>query len=244
MKTSINIIFPVLNEEKRLRRGIVKTVQFFERTNIAAYMLTIIDNGSVDKTEEIAEELCNQYEHVYYIKIEEKGVGAAFREGVRVNTCDIVGYMDIDLSTDIRHLKQVMQIFDNYPLVQIINASRLNRKSVTVGRKWYRNLTSYGLTFLLKLFLQMKATDSICGFKFFRKDAAEQLIQEAGNRENGWFYIIELLLRAERKPMVVRELPVRWIDDYETTVNVIKLIRNYLCQIGRLFIDIHIKKLW
>ena len=74
----------------------------------------------------------------------------------------------------------------------------------------------------------MKATDAICGFKFFRKQAIEKLISSFNSNEKGWFYVIELLLRAERSNLSIFELPVKWEDDYNTTVHVWKLIKNYM----------------
>jgi len=229
----LNILLPVYNEERRITKGVEGTVAFLKEIGFDDYRITIEDNASKDRTEEIARELCERYPQVNYERLDKKGVGVAFRNGVKSNPCDIVGYMDIDLSTDIRHLEQVINIFKNEPDTLMVNGSRFSKTSDTTGRKWYRNLSSYGLTFLLKLRLHMKASDSICGFKFFRKDFVEKLIAESGD-EAGWFFIIELLLRAERKGSVVRELPVRWQDDYDSKVDYIKVISNYLKNISRL----------
>lgn len=230
---SLNILFPVLNEEKRLEKGVKTTCQYLEEHFHCTYNITIIDNGSTDKTEEIGRQLSAQYSYVHYIKTSQKGVGIAFRKGISTNKADLVGYMDIDLSTDISHLTDMYHIFQKYPNVQIVNASRLNKKSNTQGRKWYRNITSYGLAFILKLVFHMKATDAICGFKFFRKATAEMLVRET-LPDNGWFYIIELLIRAEKKRTLIYELPVHWVDDYNTTVNVKNLIIYYIRRIVRL----------
>lgn len=238
---TLNILFPVLNEEKRLEKGILETLKFIENLPLQSIKLTIVDNGSNDLTQSIAQDLSLRHPEVEYIRISTRGVGAAFRAGVAANTSDIVGYMDVDLSTKIEHLSEVVSIFSNYPEIDIINGSRLNKDSNMLGRKWYRNLSSYGLTFLLKLFLQMKATDSICGFKFFKSDVADSLIKRSSS-ESGWFFIIELLLRAERLHYNVHELPVKWEDDHNTTVDYFKLIKNYLHHIKRLFIEFHIKK--
>lgn len=229
----INILLPVYNEEMRLEKGVKDTIRYFESINYTGYILTIVDNGSTDKTANIAEMLKKTYEQVHYLRLGEKGVGIAIRRGVLQNCCDIVGYMDIDLSTDIQHLRDVIDIFEEESDVAVVNGSRLNKNSKTIGRKWYRNVTSHGLTIILKIFLKMKATDSICGFKFFRKLVVENLINESGD-EKGWFFIIELILRAERKNYKIRELPVRWQDDYNTTVHVWKLIREYLKSIWKL----------
>lgn len=230
----LNILFPVYNEQKRLKNGIEKTIDYMEGYMPGKYVLTIVDNASVDGTQSIAIALTQKYSQVKYIRTENKGVGIAFREGISKNTAEIVGYMDVDLSTDIRHIKDMMECFKNDNELCMVNASRWSKESDTKGRKWYRILTSNGLTIMLKLFVGLKASDSICGFKFFRKEVAENLIKEAGTDENGWFYIIEVLLRAEKANLKIFELPVRWQDDYNSTVNVLSLIINYCQQMVKL----------
>ena len=229
----LNIILPVYNEERRIEKGVTGAIEFLESIAFSDYRITIEDNASIDRTQEIAKCLCEKYSQLSYEYVATKGVGAAFRAGVASNDCDVVGYMDIDLSTDVTHLGDVIRIMQNNSDVCVVNASRWSKQSDTVGRKWYRNLSSYGLTFLLKTILKMKASDSICGFKFFRKETVEQLMEES-YKENGWFYMIELLLRAERKEYTVYELPVRWKDDYDSKVDVIKVILNYIENILRI----------
>ena len=229
----INILLPVYNEELRIKNGVDKTVAYLKSIDFSDYEITIIDNASTDSTPTLAKELSAKYNSVKYLRLEEKGVGIAIKNGVLNNTCDYVGYMDIDLSTNIKHLKQVISLFKKNPNIDIINGSRLNKKSNMQGRKWYRNLTSHGLTLMLKIFLKLKASDSICGFKFFKKEVIQSLIKET-QHNNGWFYVIEILLRAERKPLNIYELPVEWTDDYNTTVHVGKLIKNYTSNILKL----------
>lgn len=230
----LNILLPVFNEEKRLERGVRKTIAFFDSIAFDDYVLTIVDNASSDSTQEIAESLCCEHDQVVYLRIEEKGVGAAFRQGIKANQAPLVGYMDIDLSTDVRHLQDMLAAFED-DQVCMVNASRWTKEADANGRKWYRNITSNGLTWLLRASLKMQASDAICGFKFFRKEFVEQLIGQADASENGWFYIIELLLRAERSGQKVYELPVHWEDDSSNSkVEVIPLIRNYCQQIARL----------
>lgn len=234
MMTSINILFPVLNEELRLAEGINQTMAFMHAHPKMAFELNIIDNGSTDKTEEVAQSLCAQYPEVHYAKIKERGTGVAIREGVKNNTCDYVGYMDVDLSTNLKHLLQVQDLFADDPELEFVNGSRFSRESSVSGRKWYRNITSYGLLFLLHLFLKMKASDAICGFKFFKKETAEKLIEVSSKDENGWFFIIEMLLRAERMGVKIYELPVEWADDSRTKVKLFATIQNYIKNIRRL----------
>ncbi len=237
----ISIIFPVLNEKLRLENGITRTVEYLNKIDMDEYEIIIVDNGSEDETPQIAEALCLKYEKVRYERIGIRGVGAAFRKGVEVSHGDIVGYMDIDLSTNIKHLGETIHIFNIKSEVAYINGSRFADKSDTKGRKWYRKITSQGLLILLKVFLRMKSTDAICGFTFVRKDVAVELI-EASSQDNGWFYMIEFLLRGEKRGIHILDYPVEWQEDYNTTVKIFKTICNYMVQISRLFWEFNIKK--
>ena len=232
---SINILFPVYNEEARLERGIRTTKKYVETAlKDVPVMMTVIDNASIDRTQEIAERLCEELSGVRYLRIEEKGVGAAFRAGVRENDAEIVGYMDVDLSTDLRALYVMKRVFEDHPEVMMVNASKQAKQSRTIGRAWYRNLTSKGLTLVMKAGLGMRASDAICGFKFFRKAFVENLIAQSDVSENGWFFIIELLIRAERSDGVVVELPVVYTEAEGGHVNVVKQTADYLKNIRKL----------
>lgn len=230
---SINLLFPVLNERLRLRNGIEKSMEYLRKNVTIPYRLTILDNGSDDETPEIGKELAEKYPEVTYVRVGERGVGVAFRKGIELNESDIVGYMDIDLSTDLKYLGKTIELFQTRDELQYVNGSRFSKESDTKGRKWYRKITSMGLVFLLKAIFHMKATDALCGFTFLRKEEAEQLVRESSN-DNGWFYTVEFLIRAERDGMVICDMPVEWQEDYNTTVKVWKTIKNYLVQIYRL----------
>ena len=232
-KLSVNILFPVLNERLRLESGIDRTMDYLKKNVKNPYKVTILDNGSEDETPQIGKALEEKYPEVTYVRVGERGVGVAFRKGIELSESDIVGYMDIDLSTDIRYLGRTVRLFEKHPSLQYVNGTRFSRRSDTRGRKWYRKITSKGLVILLKVIFRMKATDAVCGFTFLRRDAAQRLVRES-SKDNGWFYTIEFLLRAERDRMVIYDMPVRWQEDYNTTVRVWKTIKNYLMQIWRL----------
>lgn len=227
---SINLLFPVLNERLRLENGIERSMEYLRKHVTIPYQLTILDNGSDDETPEIGMALDKKYPEVTYVRVGERGVGVAFRKGIAINTCDIVGYMDIDLSTDLKYLSKTIEMFQKDPELQYVNGSRFSKESDTKGRKWYRKITSMGLVILLKSIFHMKATDAVCGFTWLRKEAAEELVKESSN-DNGWFYTIEFLLRAERKGMKIYDMPVEWQEDYNTTVKIWKTIKNYLVRI-------------
>lgn len=229
----INILFPVLNEHLRLERGITRCMEYMIEHITIPYELTILDNGSTDDTPDIARRLEEKYEAVKYVRIEQKGVGIAFKTGIEMTDADIVGYMDIDLSTDLDYLSKTIQMFEEQPELQYVNGSRFSKESDTQGRKWYRKITSAGLVTILKVMFHMQATDALCGFTFLRSDLAKELVSKCSD-DHGWFYTVEFLLRAERMGAKIYDMPVTWVEDYDTTVNVPKTIMNYIKQIHRL----------
>ena len=224
---TLTILFPVLNEHLRLEKGIDNCVDFVRKNIEIPVKIVIADNGSDDDTPEIGKRLDAKYPEVTYTRIEERGLGIAFRTGVLAADTDIVGYMDIDLSTDLKYLSKTVELFENDPKLQYVNGSRFSKDSDTRGRKWYRKITSAGLVFLLKHYLGMKATDALCGFTFIRTETAKALVKQC-SKDRGWFYTVELLLRAERGGVSIIDMPVEWVEDYNTTVNVPKTIKNYL----------------
>lgn len=230
---TLNILFPVLNEHLRLEKGIDRCMDYMKKNVTIPYKLTIVDNGSDDDTPDIARRLEEKYEEVEYVRIEERGVGIAFKTGVLRSTADVVGYMDIDLSTDLRYLGKTIRLFEKHPELEYVNGSRFSKKSRTTGRKWYRQITSAGLIIILKTVFGMKATDALCGFTFLRTEVAKKLVSQCSD-DKGWFYTVELLLRAERQQVRIYDMPIEWVEDYDTTVNVPKTIKNYIVQIYKL----------
>lgn len=230
---TLNILFPVLNEHLRLEKGIDRCVEYMHKNVSIPYKLTIVDNGSDDDTPDIARRLEEKYEEVEYVRIEERGVGIAFKTGVLRTDADIVGYMDIDLSTDLEYLNKTIEMFEKDKNLQYVNGSRFSKESQTHGRKWYRKITSAGLIIILKTMFGMKATDALCGFTFLRSDVAKKLVKQCSD-DKGWFYTVELLLRAERQGIKIYDMPIEWVEDYDTTVNVPKTIKNYIIRIVKL----------
>lgn len=223
----INIVFPVLNEERRLEKGIRRTEKFLRSHSEIDAVVTIADNGSTDRTPDIIRELAEEYDNIRYISLSERGFGLAFREAVKENDCDIVGYVDVDLSTDITYLKHVVSGFEKHSELDVIKGNRLSNRSQVNGRKASRNITSVGLNLLIKLVFGVRVSDTMEGFQFFRKKCIDRLVA-VSSEDNGWFYCAELLIRGEKMGYRIAELPVVWNDDYDTKVDVLKLVINYL----------------
>ncbi len=234
LKNQINIVLPVYNEEKRFDEGMQLLLKYLYDNPEVPYRITVLDNASTDKTPEIAQKYCSLNDRVSYKRIEEKGVGIAFKRAVEDNKCEFIGYMDIDMSTDISALKRTYNILVEDNTVGIVNASRYSEGSELVGRSHVRNFVSRVWMFMLKKMFSMKSDDSICGFKFFRKSVIEQLFNESSSEDNGWFLIIEALVRAEKKGICIFQLPVRWVYNDQTKVNIFKVTKSYLKGIVKL----------
>ena len=230
---TINIVIPVLNEERSLRSGVEKTIYFLETTEIKdKYRITIADNGSTDSTEAIAKDLCTEYNCVNYLRLADRGVGLAFREAIKCNKENVIGYMDVDLATDIRHLKQIYRLFSENK-ADIAVGSRLLPKSKVYNRTLLREFTSRTLNLILKIFLGVHFSDAMCGFKFYKKEIAEHLV-EISSDNKGWFFCAEMMIRAEWDNISIKEIPVLWHDDPNSKVKVGKLSIDYMSEIFKL----------
>lgn len=229
----LNIVIPVLNEEQCIEKNVIKVIDYLNNTILNNdYIITIIDNGSTDCTEMISKNLTNRYRNsVQYIRLQEKGVGLAFRTGIINNKCDYIGYMDVDLSTDIEHILDVYNKLEDG--CEIVIGSRLMSDSIVKNRSITRNITSRALNIILKRIFHVKFSDAMCGFKFFRKDIANYIVSISSN-DNGWFYCAEMLIRAEWFNKEIFEIPIKWTDDRHSKVKIGKLSIYYLKEIYKL----------
>lgn len=223
----IEITIPVLNEEDTLEEQVNIVSKFISCClNDFDISLVIADNGSSDKTQLIAEKLEKEISHIKYLRLDERGVGRALKASWASSNADIVGYMDLDLATDLAYLKPAFNklISCNYDLV---TGSRLVEGAVVVGRKPLRKVTSLGLNFILKIFFNARFSDGMCGFKFLKRIHVEELIN-SGAESNGWFFATELLIVGEYKKLKIYDMPVKWTDDPNSKVKIIKLAVEYL----------------
>ena len=212
----LDISIPVLNEELRVENGVVKTIEFLENNKIKNYSITIADNGSSDNTEGIAKKLIERFHRIRFIKVNKKGVGLALKKSWGSSDAELIGYMDVDVATDLSHLIDAYKLLHSDE-VDIVNGSRLLPGSRVMNRSIIRNITSRGFNFLLKKALNVNITDGMCGFKFLKKTAYDKL-EKIGLENDEWFFCTELLVKAEWLGMRVLEIPVIWKDDRDSRV--------------------------
>ena len=221
-----------MNEEFRLEKGIIEAVGFLENSEIENYSITIADNGSTDDTENIAKGLIERFPKIRFLKVDRKGVGLALKQSWASSDADLIGYMDVDLATDLNHILEAYRVLQ-YDEVDIVNGSRLLPESRVKNRSVIREITSHGFNLLLKTFLNVSISDGMCGFKFLKKTSFDKIFK-SGLENNEWFFCTELLVKAEWMGMKIHEIPISWEDDRDSRVELLKTILKYSKEIKRL----------
>ncbi len=233
-KASVEVTIPVYNEEKELAKNITTLYDFCSK-NLRKYdwHITVADNASSDNTPVIALTLTKKYANIIYFRLEQKGRGRAVKRVWSQSKCDYCMYMDLDLSTDLSHLPNILNALENGYDVAI--GSRLAKGAKVEGRTFLRELTSRALNFFfIQFFFRTHFTDAQCGFKGVTRNIVENLIPKI--KDNEWFFDGELLIVAEKSGYKIYEEPVHWVDNPGSTVRLLSTIWGDLMSIRRLLL--------
>jgi cellulose synthase/poly-beta-1,6-N-acetylglucosamine synthase-like glycosyltransferase len=215
---TVEIVVPVFNEERALP-GCIRTLHARLRDELPfPWRITIADNASTDRTLAVARELAGELPNVAVVHLEKKGRGRALRAVWGSSDADIVAYMDVDLSTGLDGLLPLIA-----PLASghsdLAIGSRLAAGARTV-RGPRRELISRCYNALIRLTHGARFSDAQCGFKAARTEALRPLLTKA--RDDAWFFDTELLLLAEHNGLRIHEVPVDWVEDVDTRVDVVR----------------------
>jgi len=215
---ALEVVVPVYNEERALPHSIDLLTAALDREFAVTWSVLIVDNGSVDRTLEVANALAARHAgRVRVLHLEQKGRGRALRAAWLGSDADVVTYTDVDLSTNLKHLKPLVQpLFDGH--AHVATGNRLMR-GAHVERQLKREVVSRVYNMIVKVFFpRRRVTDMQCGFKALTRQAAQQLVPLV--RDQTWFFDTELLLRAEQLGYEVHQIPVEWIEDLDSRVNI------------------------
>jgi len=230
----LDVVVPVYNEEDALRSCVERLHAHLAGSLPFAFRITIADNASTDTTMEVAHSLVEQFPEVQVIHLEEKGRGRALKHVWQESDAQVLAYMDVDLSTDLAGLfPLIAPLISGHSDVAI--GSRLHRGS-NVVRGAKREFISRSYNVILRRALSARFSDAQCGFKAIRSDVAGALLPHV--HDNGWFFDTELLVLAERAGLRIHEVPVDWIDDPDSSVDIIDTALEDLrgvWRIGRAF---------
>ncbi len=226
----VEIVIPVHNEERIIPASVLRVYDFLSAHVPFSWQLTIADNASTDRTLQVAQALASELPGVTVLRLEQKGRGRALREAWSRSRARVVAYMDVDLSTDLRGLLPLLApLLSGHSEVGI--GSRLAR-GANVSRGVKRELISRCYNRILRATLRARFSDAQCGFKAVRADVVPELLDAV--RDDGWFFDTELLIAAQRYGMRIYEVPVDWVDDPDSRVDIVSTALADLRGIARL----------
>ncbi len=230
----LDVVVPVYNEQTDLGPSVERLHAYLTRRFPYPFRITIADNASTDATPRVAERLVERLDHVTYRRLEQKGRGRALAATWLASDARVLAYMDVDLSTDLDALLPLVA-----PLISghshLAIGSRLAR-GARVVRGPKREAISRCYNLILKGTLAARFSDAQCGFKAIRADVARELVPLV--QDTGWFFDTELLVLAERSGLRVHEVPVDWVDDPDSRVDIVATATADLKGVARLLRDL------
>jgi putative flippase GtrA len=226
----LDIVIPVYNEQADLEPRVRRLYGYLRATFPYPFRITVADNASTDGTLAVARRLTGELPGLRVLHLSEKGRGRALRAAWTGSDADVLAYMDVDLSTDLAALLPLVA-----PLISghsdLAIGTRLSRGSRVVrGAK--REVLSRGYNLLLRGTLAVRFSDAQCGFKAIRRDAAAGLLPLV--EDTGWFFDTELLVLAQQSGLRIHEVPVDWVDDPDSRVDIRATVLADLKGIARL----------
>jgi len=229
-RAQVELVIPVRDEERELARSVRRLDAYLHDRFPFAARITIADNGSTDRTWPEAQALASDLDLVRAVRLDRPGRGGALRSIWSQSDAAVLGYMDVDLSTDLNALLPLLApLLSGHSDVAI--GTRL-AAGARVVRGPRREIISRCYNLLLHASLGTRFSDAQCGFKAIRADIARVLLPLTADA--GWFFDTELLVLAERAGLRIHEVPVDWIDDADSRVNVLATAAADLRGIARL----------
>ncbi|MDQ0368374.1 glycosyltransferase involved in cell wall biosynthesis [Catenuloplanes indicus] len=226
----LDVVIPVHNEENDLEPSVRRVHAYLAGAFPYPFRVTIADNASVDGTPAIAARLAGELPGVRHVRLEQKGRGRALHAVWSTSDAPVLAYLDVDLSTDLAGLLPlVAPLISGHSDVAI--GSRL-APGARVIRGPKREFISRCYNLILRLGLRVRFSDAQCGFKAIRADVAAQLLPMV--EDTGWFFDTELLVLAERAGLRIHEVPVDWVDDPDSRVDIVATARADLRGIARM----------
>jgi dolichyl-phosphate beta-glucosyltransferase len=213
------VVIPAYNEEARLRSSVERVVAYL-RQGTRSYELIVVDDGSRDATADTVDVMNAAGAGIRLIRHPVNlGKGAAVRTGVLASKGDVVLFTDADLSTPITDADPLIHALADGADVAI-GSRAVDRRLVEVHQPIYRETMGRIFNLFVQAILLPGLHDTQCGFKAFRGDSGRSLFASMESR--GFDFDPEVLYRARRQGMVIREIPVHWRNSPDTRVSAFK----------------------
>jgi len=218
----LTVFVPVYNEEALVVPHTRRLYAYLESLNLP-YEIIIGSNGSTDRTVPLTQDLCRQYPRIRMFHLPRKGVGAAFKEGVRISRYDRIVTVDMDLSIHLGFVEKAYRLLDRCDMVI---GSKITG---TQERAWIRRLASMAFIRLAGVLLRIHYNDYSIAAKGYRKDLVNRCLHLLDDQT---FYVVEMVYWASRNGNRLVEVPVSCTDLRGSRFN---LIHEGLYKFGNLF---------
>lgn len=201
----ITLVLPAYNEADQIENAVKEAIKALANMT-RSFEIIIAEDGSSDGTDEIVGRLSREYNFVRQLHSEERlGRGRALSDAFRVSRGSILAYMDVDLSTDIRFFKPLIDcIWAGYDLA---TGSRMLLDSV-VERAILRRMASWTYNALARTLLRTGVRDHQCGFKAFSRKSLLEVLDRVETK--GWFWDTEIISLTARLGFRIKEIPIIW----------------------------------
>jgi putative flippase GtrA len=214
----VEVVVPVHNEQEVLEASIWRLHGYLKASFPFSFRITIADNASTDATWPLARRLADQLPDVRAVHVPQKGRGRALRQVWSVSAAAVVAYMDVDLSTGLEALLPLIAPLLSGHSDLAIGTRLANGAAVVRGPK--RELVSRCYNLLLRATMRARFSDAQCGFKAVRTEVVKALLPAV--EDQAWFFDTELLLAAQRAGLRIHEVPVDWVEDTDSRVDVVR----------------------
>ena len=205
----VSVVIPTYNESDNIEKLIPEIISIFKENGIKGEIIVVDDNSS-DGTGIIAEKLAKKFENVGVLHRTGKlGIGSACADGIKKSRGDVVITIDADFSHPPKAIPLLLNEIKKGN--EIVIGSRYVQGGEIRGWGFYRKITSRGANFLARLFLGLKIRDMTTYFRAYTKQALNKIDMEK-IMFNGYFFSIEIIYKAEKKGIKIKEIPVLFID--------------------------------
>lgn len=222
----LSIIIPAHNEEHRLPPSLAK-IDAFLRTQPYRAEVIVVENGSHDRTTDVAQAYAAHHPYVRVLTVETRGKGLAVKAGMLAAHGDYRFICDVDLSMPIEEIVHFLPPeSDGY---DISIATREGKQSRRVGEPEFRHVMGRINNWIIQLFAVRGFEDTQCGFKMFSRRVAEDLFSV--QRMSGIGFDVELLFLAKKRGYRVREVPITWYFDPDSRMRLVQDSLHILIEI-------------
>lgn len=213
----LSVVIPVFNEESGLRATLLAVDEQLRRLAPGGHEIVVSDDGSSDASVALAEALAVDRPIRVLRATANRGKGAAVRAGMLAARGDPVFFFDADLSTPLEEMARFLAALDGGADVAVGTRKHAEAR-IERSQPWYRVALGQSYTRLANALLGLAVSDFTCGFKAFRRSAAQAIFTR--QRLERWSFDAEILFLAHRRGLCVAELPVRWSDRPDSRVRV------------------------